>query len=183
MKWLSILKAMMFKKLYNRIKGLFVKPKPIDTRSKVKYGDKVGNVTISMPYQLIKHTEYKVGESYKVGEMIATLHDSKASMLKAIAKVDARRAAREARLRERAIEIMLMSPEEIMELKLTEWLANRQAIESRIEQIIGKWTGKRYIKPVDKQPKGSKAGRFQDILEDAKVEELLAIGKELDKKE
>lgn len=166
----------MFKRLLNKLKSFFQKPLDID-RLKYRLGDKDGNVTITKQYQLDKRTNFKVGESYRVGEMIVTLHANKASMLKAIAKVDARRAAKEAKLRERGIELMLMTPEELLSTKIHEWMAKRQATESKLEAIVGKFTGKRYAPPVDRQPKGTVKGRFEDLTYDAGVEELIAIGK------
>jgi hypothetical protein len=120
----------MLKNLLKRLKKLFGSKTaaPIDdgkSHPKVMYGDMVGNVKIMAPYQLDKHTDFKPGESYKVGQMVVTVHADKASMLAAIAATNKRREERHARLTERGIELMLMSPEELQKLKIEEWLQKR----------------------------------------------------------
>lgn len=121
----------MLKKLLKRLKGLFSKPTiaPAEygrTQSTASIGDKVGNVTIRTQDQLNKHTPFKVGEQYMLGEAVVTLHEDKESMLKAIAIVDARREARHKELTERGIDLMMLTPEELQKLRLDEWLKKRE---------------------------------------------------------
>lgn len=169
----------MLKKLLNKIGSWFKSEESTQTllkqQSKVKMGDKVGNITIAHDYQLIKHTDYKVGDSYLLGEMIVTLHDSKASAQRAIAKVEARRLAKEKRLTERAIDLMLMTPEQLMELKLSEWLEKRNKGQSIVQAIMGRFMGKRYTPPVDKLPSGSKQERFEELTKEIKEKEKLPV--------
>lgn len=106
------------------------------SRSQVRYGDKVGNVTIATQSQLEKHTIYKIGESYRVGECTITLRASKAEVQQVIAYWDSIRAQKEERLKARAIELMLMSPEALQELKIGEWLSKHQDKASVIQSIV-----------------------------------------------
>lgn len=165
----------MLKRFLQSLSKLFRRFTPEEKKSSVKYGDKVGNVTIEHPYQLIKHTEYKTGESYRVGEMIVTLHANKASMQKAIAKVDAARKAREERLTRRAEDIMLMTPDELQQFKIKEWLANRTQKHSIIQRIMGKGSdNKRYIAPnkdAFTPPSGKVSERFEELIKDVVKEE------------
>jgi hypothetical protein len=112
-------RLLVLKRLLRKLRNYFGPSKPGEPR----LGDKVGNVTIQTESQLIKHTEYKPGGSYRLGEMIVTVHATKDNMLAAIAAVDAKREAKHAALRERAIDLMLMTPKELQALKVEEWLA------------------------------------------------------------
>jgi hypothetical protein len=137
----------MLKRLLRKLKNLFSPARPAQdlpgrSQPTAQYGDMVGNVKIEKPYQLDKHTAFKPGESYRVGEMIVTVHASKESMLSAIAAVDARRAAKEARLTEKAINIMLMTPEQLQELKVEEFLNANRAKDSLFKRIMGKFWNK-----------------------------------------
>lgn len=107
------------------------------TESNVKIGDVVGNVTIHTQSQLDKHTDFKPGESYRLGGCIVTVHADKASMLAAIAAVDKKREDKWAAKRERTIDIMMMTPQQLRELKFNEWLKERKVIDSKINGIIG----------------------------------------------
>lgn len=107
----------MLKRLLRKLKSLFT-PAP----KKAKYGDRVGNVVITTEAQLIKHTAYKVGESYRLGQAIVTLHANKESMLAAIAATDAQRVVKEASLTEKAIDIMMMTPDQLKQFQVEQWL-------------------------------------------------------------
>ena len=168
----------MLKKLkafWHRLTGHKTPAQPTGSQPSVRYGDKVGNVTISTPAQLIKHTAFKPGESYRLGEMIVTVHATKESMLKAIAKVEARRLAKEHRLRERAIDIMMMSPEQLMQFKVHEWLEARKRPQAWYKKLFN--LNARYTAPIEPQISGNKQERFAKALEPAQElqrDELLA---------
>lgn len=179
----------MFNRLWNKLKGLFKKNKGPKERSKpnVKAGDVIGGVTIGYlglkpkgemtqkdvdrlrEAQLNKHTDFKVGESYRLGEMIVTLHPNKASMLAAIAAVDARREAKIKRLTRRAEDIMLMSPKELEAFQLNEWLEKRKRVSYKIAQRMAALSYDRYIAPVEKVPSGKKKERFQEIMDKSDI--------------
>lgn len=169
-----------FSNLVRKLKSLFTRaPKAPASRTKssVQYGDKVGNVTITQAYQLDKHVDFKVGESYKVGEAIVTLHANKASMLAAIAKVNANRKAHEAYLTKRGEDIMLMTPQELAQFKVNEWLAANNSRHSFIKGIVGTIASiGRYIRPhkdAFTPPSGKKderiAEQFKEVMKDVKV--------------
>lgn len=139
-------------------------PQPARSQPKVKIGDKVGNVTILAQYQLDKHTDFKVGESYRVGEMIVTLRASKAEVARIIAQVDAAREAKIARLTKRAEDIMLMSPKELEAFQLEEWLAKRKEVHNKIKVKIGELSANRYSPPIEEVPSGSKLERFKKLM-------------------
>lgn len=138
----------MLSKLLNKViaffKGSKSKAMPLNSDGSIRsqptvmLGDMVGNTRIMAQYQLDKHTQFKVGESYKVGQMIVTLRSSKAEVARIIAAVGARRATKEQALTERAIDIMMMTPEQLMDFKLTEWLSNRQHKHGVISNILGR---------------------------------------------
>jgi len=151
-------------------------PPPPRTQPTVSKGDMVGNVKILTQAQLDKHTPFKVGESYRVGECIVTLRGSKAEVTKVIEYWDKKRAAKEAALRERGIELMLMSPDQLMKLKLQEWHAKRKEKGNIVQRIMKAMGGKRYIPPESIPPSGKPGNRFQDIM----IESGIAT-KELDK--
>ncbi len=145
-----------------------------DKRSKptMSIGDKVGNVTLLKPYQLDKHTAFKVGESYRVGEMIVTLRASKEDVARIIAQVDAKRALKEEKLKERAIELMLMTPEELSQLHLNEWLTARGVKAKTVEAIVGGISNQRLMLPEELPPHGSLPVRikakFTEIMKSIK---------------
>jgi hypothetical protein len=141
------------------------------SKPNVKIGDKIGNVTISHQYQLDKHTDFKVGESYRLGEAVVTLRASKAEVQAIIAATDKRRAEKEAKLRERAIEIMLMSPEQLKQFQLDEWLSKRRQKHSIIQGIMGAFIGRRYMPPAEEQISGSMSGQFKGLMKEVKSKE------------
>lgn len=170
----------MLQKLKSFIKGLFSKAKPSRTQPTVKVGDKVGEVTILAQYQLDKHTPFKPGETYRLGEAIVTVHANKASMRAAIAATDARREAREARLKEKAIKLMLMTTDELKAYKLEEWLLKRNVKKNRVQAIMGDILSQvRYLPPglsgKSEPPSGLKDERtaeaFKEVMKDVKVKE------------
>lgn len=68
----------------------------------------------------------KAGDSYRLGECIVTLAtfgpQGKLEVAEKIKAVEAIRALRERELTERGIKIMLMTPEELEQFKVNEWL-------------------------------------------------------------
>lgn len=180
----------MLKKLLQKIKSLFTKP-PASTGPSKPYmgiGEMDGNVKIERADQLTKRTHYKIGESYRLGEMIVTLRSSKAEVAKILAAVDARRLAREVARKERGIELMLMKPEELMKLKIDEWLKTRNEEGNKLSSKMGivDWM-KRYVAPRQKQIAGSHKERWNNLVEDNQLKQLETIGhaeevkKEIDK--
>lgn len=156
--------------LVNRLKGLFSKPNVYKegdekSKSKVKIGEKIGNITILHQYQLDKHTDFKPGESYKVGEAIVTVHANKASMLAALAKYEANRLLKEKQLKERGIELMLMSPEELGALQLDEWLEKKEKLGHKVQRTINL--------PLKPPPLGTKEAaikeQFEEVMKDVKI--------------
>jgi len=174
----------MLNKIKQFLKRLFKKDKPLKSQPKVRIGDKVGNVIIKSQYQLDKHTDFKVGESYRVGEMIVTLRSSKEEVQAIIASMDAKRAAKERAMKERGIELMLMSPEEIKALKLEEWLEKRSKKGKKIDRIIGAPQARTAIKEI--WTKASKMGYklpegYNELLISLKDKEVLSRFEELTK--
>jgi hypothetical protein len=162
----------MLSKLLKRVKAFF--KREVASRGAVPYmaiGDMDGGVTIRTQAQLDKRTHFKPGDTYKLGECIVTVHKNKASMLAAIAATDARRAAREAAMRERAIDIMLMSPEELKQFKVNDWLKERAEKDSIIKSIID-WGTRRYIAPKGEQIEGTIKGRFEQLIKEAVKEKV-----------
>jgi len=161
-----------FKSLFSKLaltKSLFSKPALTKSLPYVKLGDKDGNVVIRTQAQLDKRTHFKPGETYRLGEAIVTVHANKASMLAAIAATEAKRIEKEKRLRERAIDIMLMKPEELLQFQLDEWLAKRKVTESKITDILGKFNNRMFKKikpPINKEerpPSGNIDTRKADL--------------------
>jgi hypothetical protein len=195
----------MLRKLLNKLKGLFNKPnhyRPGDERSqpKVKAGDKVGGVTIGYlglkpnkefsqatidnlrQSQLDKHTDFKIGESYRLGESIVTLHPNKASMLAAIAKVDAKREAKHKALRERGIDLMLMSPEELAAFKLDEWLSAREKAGHKLDAKVRHDNDNiRYIAPKSLPPEGTRDAGIKRQFEEIVYENALDLDEDKEK--
>ena len=163
----------MLKKLKAFLHRLIGRPAqaPARTKPTVNIGDKVGNVIISKQYQLDKHTPFKPGESYRVGEMIVTVHATKESMLKAIAKVEARRLAKEHRLREKAIDIMMMTPEQLMQFKVQDWLESRKRPQAWYQKLFN--LNKRYTAPIEPQISGDKQERFKAFMQDVKEKDTV----------
>ena len=161
----------MLRKLLNRLKQWLNEPQyqigDEKSKSRVSIGDKVGNVTILHSSQLDKHTDFKPGESYRVGEAIATVHVNKASMLKALAGYERTRLAKEKALTERGIDLMLMSPEELQELKLKEWLDKKEKAGHKVQRIVNL--------PVKAPPAGTKEAaikeQFEDVMKDVKIKD------------
>lgn len=159
----------MLKSLKQFFKNIFTKPPAYKGRTcpNVKVGDKIGNVTILTQNQLDKHTDFKIGESYRLGEMIITLRSSKSEIAAIIAATDKRRQAKEDKLRERAIDIMMMTPKQLMEFKLNEFLASRIKRQGVLEAVMGRFSGKRYMKPTD-TISGDPKDRFKDLIKKTK---------------
>lgn len=120
-----------FKKLF----GGFKTPSNSVTRSP-GVGDRVGNITILTDAQAIKHTPLKVGDSYRLGSSTVTLRASQAEVAAIIAMYDRERARKEARLTKRANEIMLMSPKELEQFKVQEWLDAQQEYLKKIGKVM-----------------------------------------------
>lgn len=137
----------MLKKLLKRFKGLFQKAPIAPTnpeldfgkRADVNYGDKVGDITISRYHQLVKHTYYAPGEQYRVGEGIATVHTDKDSMYMALMRVEDRAFLKELTLTKRAVDIMMMTSEELAATKVNEFLAKQKASATLFRKVIGKF--------------------------------------------
>src|ERR1700678_386614 len=180
----------MLKKLLNKLKGFFSKPQPTPPRPKA--GDKVGNITLGYEgiekdkrftidqvaalrqSQLDKHTDFKVGESYRLGGAVVTLHPNKASMLKAIAAVNAHREEKHKKLTERGVDLMLMTPEGFQKLKLDEWLEARQRLGFKTERIMGS-SDERYIAPKVLPPKSNEEAtkqQFDKIIHDNALDKI-----------
>ncbi|NBO36857.1 hypothetical protein EBU91_04915 [bacterium] len=79
----------------------------------------------------------KEGESYRLGECIVTLAkfgiEGKQQVAEKIKAIEAIRALREADLTQRAEKIMLMSPAELEQFKVNEWL---DKVQNKNEQKI-----------------------------------------------
>ena len=82
-----------------------------------------------------------------------------------IAACDKRRAAKEARLRARGIDLMLMTPDQLAQLHLDEWLAKRGKTSTTIHKLMGSIVNGRYIAPNEAQPSGKVKDRFIALLE------------------
>lgn len=127
----------MLKRLLKLVSSLFKSSPP--PQKGPQYGDRVGHVTIETAAQLIKHTKFEVGESYRLGEMVITVHANKESMLAAIAATDARRKARHAALTEKAQDIMMMTPDQLRQFKVEAWLKQNEAKIGGFRRIMGRW--------------------------------------------
>lgn len=173
-----------------RLFGLKPSPAPARTKPNARLRDRDGNVTIATQAQLDKRTDFKIGESYRLGEMIVTLRASKEEVKQVIAYWDKKREEKAKRLKERAIEIMLMNPKELLKLQLDEWLAKREGKTSRILSIMGTVSEavlnskylptimrKRYIPPVDQVPSGMLKERFKELTKDLETQEEVNLGR------
>lgn len=78
---------------------------------------------------------YKEGESYRLGECIVTLAkfgvEGKQEVAAKIAYWDLMRKQKEEELTKRGQEIMLMSPEELKQLQVEEWIQQRKAFNEK----------------------------------------------------
>jgi hypothetical protein len=136
----------------------------------IAVGDYDGNVHVVSQAQLDKRTHFQPGETYRLGECIVTVHASKADMLAAIAATDAKRDARHAALTQRGEDLMMMSPEELLTLKLDDWLARKAKHDAGVEAKAGRQSKRsRYIAPVEATPSGDKAERFKAIAKTVKT--------------
>jgi hypothetical protein len=186
----------MLKKLKQLFKSLFKAPsKPQDanvelfgSQAYVKVGDYDGKVHILSQYQLDKRTHFKPGEQYRVGEGIATVHADKSSMYMALLKTEDKYFLKVLYKTMRGEDLMMMSPQELETLRLTEWLSKRKAKEGRIKKIIGRTFGKllkgepgfgvrgnsidslsaKYPPPMPEQPKKEATQVKEDIKEKIK---------------
>ena len=77
----------------------------------------------------------KAGDSYRLGECIVTLAkfgvEGKEEVRKKIEAFNALRALRHAELTERGQKIMLMSPEELKQYQVDEWIKQRKAFNEK----------------------------------------------------
>jgi hypothetical protein len=166
----------MLRKLKIWFKGLFTKPTIVPTKRsqptihefELPFGVEAIHLSQS---SLDKRTHFKPGETYRVGEMVVTVHADKASMLAAVAEVEARRLAKEAKMRDKAIDIMLMTPEQLEQFQLNEWLSKRSVKESAVRSIIGPLLGRKdkQLPPPEEPPSGDKSERFEKLMD--KVED------------
>lgn len=85
------------------------------------------------------HSLLKEGDEYKCGESTVTLAkfgvEGKQEVAKKIAAADKRREDKQKFLTERGEKIMLMSPDELQEFKINEWLENRNKIKNLIKEF------------------------------------------------
>jgi hypothetical protein len=77
----------------------------------------------------------KAGDSYRLGEAIVTLatfgKEGKQEVAAKIAAIDKMREEKHQRLTERAEQIMLMSPEQLKEFQIEEWVRQRKAFNEK----------------------------------------------------
>ena len=77
----------------------------------------------------------KEGESYRLGECVVTLAkfgiEGKQEVAAKIAAVEEMRKRREQELTERGTNIMLMTPEELKQFQVDEWLKQRKAFNEK----------------------------------------------------
>lgn len=103
------------------------------TKLKALFFDRTGQ------HHKVKVTKlaFKEGESYRLGECIVTLAkfgiEGKQQVAEKIKAIEALRALRDAELTEKAEKIMLMSPEELEQFKVNEWLTQ---VRGKNEQKI-----------------------------------------------
>lgn len=78
---------------------------------------------------------YKEGESYKLGECIVTLAkfgpEGKEEVAAKLLAYEAQRIDKERKLTERAEKIMLMTPEELKDFQVEEWIKQRKAFNEK----------------------------------------------------
>lgn len=127
----------MLKTFLKQLKRLFTKkPKsPADDGRSSPYtqlGSWDGGVEIKTQSQLDKRTHFKPGETYMLGEAIVTVHATKADARRAVLMTYIKRRTKRAKLRERAIELMLMTPEQINKLNVDEWLKKRNSYHKKV---------------------------------------------------
>lgn len=162
--------SIVLKRLKTFFRRLFYPIPPANKGPKFRLGDMDGNIKLEKQWQLDKRTDFKVGDSYRVGEMVVTLRSSKAEVQAIIAALDAKRAKREEKQRERAIELMLMSPEELDKLALGEWLSKRGVEEATLKELMGDTYEKRMLEPKELPEDGRKdtrvKNRFHKAMED-----------------
>ena len=81
------------------------------------------------------HQMLKAHDTYKLGEAIVTLAkfgvEGKKEVAMKIAAANERREKKQIRLREKGIEIMMMSPEELQIFKINEWISSRKTFNEK----------------------------------------------------
>jgi hypothetical protein len=146
-------------KLLKKLLGRFRRPQspaPAEdgrSRPTKKLGDKVGNVTIMTQAQLDKWTDFKPGESYRVGEGIVTVHACKEDMWLAIMRVEDTKFIKDIIRHERAVDLMMMSPEELEKLKIDEWIAKREKAHINLKTRLKSRFWKKKLVPYEAPPK------------------------------
>lgn len=89
--------------------------------------------------RLLMHSLLKEGDSYKMGEATVTLAKFGVEGKKEVqAKIEAaakRRAEKWEKARERGMDLMMMTPEQIHELKLDEWISKRKDFQKKLEEF------------------------------------------------
>lgn len=171
----------MLKRLLNRFKGLFkgsVKPEVGRSMPNVMLGTKVGSVTIWTQSQLDKHTNFKPGEQYRLGEGIVTVHANKESMLMAILRVEDKAFKKELNHHKLAVDIMMMSPEDLEKQQLDKWIAERNKVHrsifypiESIRRLIG-YTRKESIKFEELPPKMKRLVEIDEMMKDTIKEKV-----------
>jgi len=91
------------------------------------------------------HSLLKEGDQYRLGEATVTLAkfgvEGKQEVAQKIAEADARREKRKQQQTEYGEKIMLMSPEELSEFKILEWLDKRKKHEEKLTEIMNQPDG------------------------------------------
>jgi len=126
----------MLKRLKAWAKNLYAKVRPAKSEWAPFKGQ--GAFGIPLKRQILKRTHFAPGDQYKVGEGRATVHADEASMLKALALTEYTRMRKEEKLTNRAIELMLMTPEELQQIKVNEYLEKRIQQRSYLSKLIAK---------------------------------------------
>jgi hypothetical protein len=170
--------------LLNTVLSFFRKKKSPTGRSEpyMKRGAYDGNVRVLRQAQLDKRTHFRVGESYKVGEGIATLHACKEDMLMAIMRVEDKAFLKAEKMREKGIQIMLMSPEELEQFQLDEWLAKRGVKEAKVRTLFGRsWLTVRSYFKAHKEELAQQAVIPSDLAKQRRAEKAKALEDAIDK--